>query len=521
MQLQAPRELGPYRILRELGAGGMAETFVAERVGPGGFVQQVCLKCIRPDMAGNPEFVRQFLVEAQILANLQHATLVQVLDFGRSDGQYYLALELVRGCDLGVLLNDTGRLEPAICLHLAIELATALGVAHRGGVVHRDVSPSNVLLNAEGEVKLTDFGLAKSESSSSTHRTVTGVIKGKVPYMAPEYAQTGRYGPRCDLFSLGVVLFECLVGRRPYDGPVDTQTMARAAAGQHDPLERLAPKAPEGLRRAVAQLLRPDPQERPVSAGALVEQLLDVPADPRIRRRIADLVGRYAEPDDDESAEGARRQATIAHESGERVLVQAGRLATGTTAPDASPSRRTPWFVGLGALAGLGVWAVVGTQDDGRVSTDSTADRLAATIPSDARTTPELGAAAPTGSVVASPGEMPAGADEVLVGAEGADDGQVAREAAVPQGGIALGEARTDRAASVAGQKAGKRSSASLTVVVVPYGDVTIDGKSYGRAPVTVRLPPGTHQVVAEGHDRRVTRTLKLAPKQRKRVVLE
>ena len=202
----------------------MAETFLAVRRGPGAFEQKVCVKRILPAFEQDQDFVRQFLEEARVSAQLRHANIVQVLDFGVVDGSHYLALELVEGMDLHKLLRSLGdrgeTMTSGLVVYLATELANALEYAHGGGgqstspVVHRDISPSNVLVSRAGEVKLTDFGIAKAAHGPGPIPT-TGVVKGKVPYMAPEYALSGKSDPRSDLFALGVLLFEALAGRRP------------------------------------------------------------------------------------------------------------------------------------------------------------------------------------------------------------------------------------------------------------------------------------------------------------------
>ena len=254
---------GPYELVSRLGAGGMAETFLAVRRGPGAFEQKVCVKRILPAFEQDQDFVRQFLEEARVSAQLRHANIVQVLDFGVVDGSHYLALELVEGMDLHKLLRslaDRGEtMTSGLVVYLATELANALEYAHGGGgqstspVVHRDISPSNVLVSRAGEVKLTDFGIAKAAQGPGPVPT-TGVVKGKVPYMAPEYAMSGKADPRSDLFALGVLLFEALTGRRPFVGQTDLDTLQRILEGRRPRLIDLCPNAPSGLIEAIESL---------------------------------------------------------------------------------------------------------------------------------------------------------------------------------------------------------------------------------------------------------------------------
>ncbi|MCS6800003.1 MAG: protein kinase, partial [Myxococcota bacterium] len=274
--MSTPSTFGPFDIVARIGAGGMAETFVAIRRGPGGFEQRVCLKRVLPAYELDPEFVRLFVEEARLSASLRHAAVVQVLDFGVAEGSHYLALELVEGLDLREMLRrlhrHDRRLGHELVAYIGVELAGALEYAHGMRVVHRDVSPSNVLVSRAGEVKLGDFGIAKALSNTGG-MTRSGMLKGKVPYMSPEYARTGVVDARVDLFALGVLLFEALAGRRPYDGATDLDTLARSTEGRHPPLAELVPEAPEPLRRAVETLIRPDPADRFATAGQAVEAL--------------------------------------------------------------------------------------------------------------------------------------------------------------------------------------------------------------------------------------------------------
>ncbi len=286
-----PAKLGPFEPLHRLGAGGMAETFVAVRRGPGGFEQRVCIKRILPAYVGDQSFVAAFLAEARTSAALRHANIVQVLDFGLApeDGSYYLALELVDGLDLRALAEQGAAFDAALVILIASELASALEYAHaaddgRARVVHRDLSPSNVLVSRAGEVKLTDFGIARVVGGAP--RTATGVIKGKVPYMPPEYIEGSRFDERGDLFALGVLLFELLHGERPFDGESDLDTLRRIVAGER---RRFRAKAPTPLIQCIERLLRKNPDERFPSAQALLGALPPIQVH-ATRKRLADIV---------------------------------------------------------------------------------------------------------------------------------------------------------------------------------------------------------------------------------------
>lgn len=299
MPAAVPESFGDYTLVRRLGVGGMAETFVALRKGPDRFEQRVCLKRILPVFANDGDFIELFLREARMSALLHHGHIARVLDFGSVDHAHYMTLELIEGIDLRGLLRHLRRraetVDPALTAYLAHALGAALDYAHTAGpdglatgIIHRDVSPSNVLLSRAGEVKLADFGVAKAINRPGSVQSYA--LKGKVPYMAPEYAMGRTCGPRSDLFSLGVLLYECLAGFRPYDGGNDMQTLEHARHGRREPLGELAPRAPNRLVDAIEALLSPEPDGRPLHAGAFRELIEDTPPPPLARRELARLV---------------------------------------------------------------------------------------------------------------------------------------------------------------------------------------------------------------------------------------
>ena len=281
--------LGAYELVEALGRGGMAETFIGRRRGPGGFDQRVCVKRVLPLFRDDDEFVRLFLEEARLTAGLAHVNIVQVVDFGEASECPYLVLELVRGVDLRRLLRAAAQrgetLTSGVVAYLAHELAAALEHAHGERVVHRDISPSNVLVSIAGEVKLTDFGIAKALAQPKY--TQTRVVKGKVPYMAPEYGRQGRFDDRSDLYALGVTLFEAATGQRPYQGVTEIETLDRAQAGDHPPLRALAPDVGPELAALIERLIAPSPEGRHQSAAELIEALEAMPPPPTARRILA------------------------------------------------------------------------------------------------------------------------------------------------------------------------------------------------------------------------------------------
>ena len=306
MALATPERFGDYELIERLGVGGMAETFVAIRRGLGGFEQRVCLKRILPTFVNDADFVEMFLREARLSALLHHGHIARVLDFGIAEGAHYLTLELIEGTDLRAALRHLRRrgesLDPGLTSYLAHALASALDFAHTAdehgvaaGIVHRDISPSNVLVSNWGEVKLADFGIAKAMNHPASVQS--NALKGKVAYMAPEYALGRHCSARSDLFSLGVLLYECLAGFRPFDGGHDLQTIDHARNGHRDPVQGVAPHAPAPLVDAVEALLEPEPERRPLHARAFLAMLADAPPPPLAQRELGRLV-RLVDPTD-------------------------------------------------------------------------------------------------------------------------------------------------------------------------------------------------------------------------------
>ena len=292
-------EFGNYTIVRRLGIGGMAETFEAVRHGAEGFTQRVCLKLALPFLREDEGFIRLFHREARLAAKLRHSNVVGVLDYGSVDGTPFMALELVDGVDLQRLLEHERTLSAEHVILLAIELAKGLSYAHEpqleledssarlGGIVHRDISPSNVMLSKQGEVLLTDFGVAKAMSGASRHQSA---VKGKVPYMSPEQLRNDSLDGRSDLFSLGVVLYECLSGSRPYDGGNEPATIMRILQGERVPLDEVAREAPRQLCEVIDGLLESDRDRRPANASELIVQLDELAPSPRSQRQLGAMV---------------------------------------------------------------------------------------------------------------------------------------------------------------------------------------------------------------------------------------
>lgn len=546
---------------------------MAIRRGPGGFEQRVCIKRILPAYESDHEFIESFLNEAKTLAAMRHANIVQVLDFGVADGTHYLALELVDGLDLrGLLGDDVAQrvaLDPELCCLIAADVCAALDHAHAGGsdrpaVVHRDVSPSNVLISSGGEVKLTDFGIARS--AAGRQRTATGIIKGKVPYMPPEYIEHGVFDPRGDLFSLGVMIYEMLAGSRPFDGHSDLDTIRRIVAGHHTHLGAMTRGAPPQLVQWVERLLAVRPSDRFASARAALDALPALDAH-RLRRRLGDMVrdqlSRLPTVQDPSPAPETRSEpramTPAVYTPGPLAYVpdadESAQLRTHTRAPrlfeqPALPpvprrtSSRALWVLAFSALCLTLVAALVtqrvlmpeaqvasGDEPPPAEALPALPSTPSADAPAHPRSTPPASdwapasappvAAAPSAPqpvnvVVAEetfpPSDEPPAAPEPLAAraqapTPSADEGQVP-PTRVPTRNT-LRRTQSPRRASpvrepvIAAPPAQASSESELRIIVRPYGDVWVDGKRLGQAPVSVKLAAGEHEVgIGDGRPR-------------------
>ncbi|MBI2372879.1 MAG: protein kinase [Deltaproteobacteria bacterium] len=278
--------LGRYVLLKKLAVGGMGEIFLAAKTTPLGFAPPVALKVLREELASDQVFVDMLIDEANITKYLNHQNVVSVLDFGEDKKTYFIAMEYVQGITLKDLLTrarETGRRpDLSIALYIGSELCRALRYAHtrvnhRGepmNIVHRDVTPGNVLLSTQGEVKLTDFGIARAKGR--IHQTQAGVLKGKFGYMAPEMVRYERIDARADLFCVGVVLYELVTGQHPVEGESIMDAIGRFERGAIDPASRLNPDVPERLDYVLKKALEPRAESRWESAMALGNELQEL-----------------------------------------------------------------------------------------------------------------------------------------------------------------------------------------------------------------------------------------------------
>ncbi len=327
--------LGPYRLVRRLATGGMAEIFLARQEGPDGFARELVVKRILPHLAADPEFTRMFRDEAKLAALLSHPNVVHVYDFGAvpdADGTtLYLAMELVRGVDLRALIvraladaKRTGR-TGAIPAHHAAKIASFVceGLAHAhsvridgrpAGIVHRDVTPSNVLLSFDGAVKLADFGIAKAATTSKKEATEHGVVKGKYTYLSPEQARGEPLDARSDLFNVGILIFESVLGEALF--PPSDQRLSRklSASGKLPRPERLE-RLPPALAKIAHTALSARREDRHADALALrseLEAYLRSCPEPSDTVELGRFVRQVCAGELQEDAQGPRAAGTVA-----------------------------------------------------------------------------------------------------------------------------------------------------------------------------------------------------------------
>ena len=466
----------------------MAETWLGRGMGPGGIDQRVCLKFIRREFSQHPDFLAAFSREAQIVAGLRHQNVVTLIGFDLSQG--CLVLELVDGTDLRTLLESLPerRLSVELTVYIASELCKALRYTHsfmsagkHAGIVHRDISASNVLLSYHGEVKLADFGVAHAITAVGGGDQF---VAGKRPYMSPEQARGEKLDGRSDLFSVGVLCYEMLTGRRPFDrygndDPLDTRY--RGAAGEYKPLRDIAPHIPADVEAVVEQLLEADPQRRFPDAETCARVLSAIA--PETRTACCFELGRLLE-------------ATRPHET----IVE----RTDATFSDVRPKLLRKAFVWI-PLAAIAIAAILLSP-------------LSAVL----REPP------PKPSALAMPGRSlpPLGVEESLIN-KGESSREVVEEAKPPR----LSEApvatlpgpRQEPVSKASGRAEISRGpgTAKLVIGSLPASAIWLDGTRVGESPLELSVPIGRHRIAAGGTKPEVTRTIDVLPNKQNSIIIE
>jgi serine/threonine protein kinase len=510
-------ELGRYRLVEKLGGGGMGVVFRAIAAGPHGFERPFAVKRIIPHLARDPQFSEMLAAEARLCALLRHPNIVQVYELGVSDGEVFLAMEYVEGHDVARIFRhcrQLGRPVPVgVVLHVVREVASALAHAHAltdaGGkalsIVHRDVSPSNVMVTLDGAVKLVDFGIAKAASHVRDEQTRTGTLKGKLSYMSPEQADGLRVDHRTDLFSLGVVAYECLTLERLFRGDDDLHTLRLVRQAEVAPPSTLRPEIGGDVDAVVMRMLARDREARFGSGEEIVEALT-----PIVHRLHGDanaarkFLGELQLPPRGQAIEDAPpvmvATLPLAVVDPDATLPSPPRAGTFVTpptpalppetAPFAAPRRRWPWVAGTaGAVAGAALIAVlVSTRPTPNIpaaapepASQPEPQPVVTPLPT-AATTPAATTPAATGT--AAPGAAATGA--TATGATAPASRSAPRQPA----------RATTAAAALRPRPQAQPAHGTVRIKVTPWADVRIDGKLVGTTPLAPRqLSAGAHDV--------------------------
>jgi serine/threonine-protein kinase len=363
-----------YELQRMLAQGGMAEVWLARDLT---LDRKVAVKWLKPSLATDPVVAERFRREAIAAASLNHPNIVAVHDVFEQDGRQAVVMQLVEGKSLRQVLDTQKRLSPELTCHIGTCVAAALDHAHEAGFVHRDVKPGNIMMTSDGRVLLTDFGIAKGLQSAETDLTSDNIMMGTAKYLSPEQVRGKKLDGRADLYSLGLVLYECLAGRVPFLGETDADTaLARL---QRDPtdLTRLRATLPTKLVVVIHQLLARNPAQRPASGADLVITLRDAakegpphidptphersPVAPfggrRLRRAPSDVAGRAADraravtPDATARPSPTPIPGEVGHTRPNPVTPTRPNPVTPTAAAAAEPNGRPTAFTELPAIA--------------------------------------------------------------------------------------------------------------------------------------------------------------------------
>jgi hypothetical protein len=289
--------IGPYLLHKKVARGGMAELFLADYVRRDGFKRKVAIKRILPHLAGNKNFIKMFTREARVAALLQHPNVVQIFDYGKIDNAYFIAMEYIDGKNLGQILSALKQgLSSDKAAFIISQICKGLDYSHtkkddNSGepfhIVHRDISPQNLLVSYQGEVKISDFGISKARSEPSL--TQAGVVKGKMAYLSPEQALGEPIDHRADIYALGLVFYETLTGKRVYTFENDIDAIRKIPKMDIEPLSKSVPDIPEELNRIVMKCLEKQKDNRYQSVSAVSADLLTLKKEQKLAFDTSDL----------------------------------------------------------------------------------------------------------------------------------------------------------------------------------------------------------------------------------------
>lgn len=539
-----PERIGPYEIVRELGSGGMAQTFEAVRRKAGAFEKRVCVKRVLYPHSADPGFREEFLQEARVLAQLNHVGIVDAYDYDEDDGHWYLVMELVDGIDFAKLLDHYSsmgrRMPPHVAAYVVARAARALHYLHTFvdangvalNIIHRDVSPQNILISRYGYVKLSDLGIASFLGRPKL--TQTDHTKGKLHYMSPEHIEKHRgLEARSDLFSLGAVLYEALAGTTPFRQPTQIGTHHAILEGKFEPLLACAPNLDPELADLVERTLSPDKDERPTSCleFAVSLQTLAPHPDPEaaLAAGVAHALEATASPGRDTSStyftgDPLQRALEVASAFRDPARLTAadtavargrarpphtGELASSASAsvphvstPRAQPEERRGeaprklrmWTMGslaLVATIALGIY-LANTRPAAQATVSGPVQRAAS---AENRPLTDERPTKPPALIAPAQAEPSAPAPSASV------------EAVAPPA-AAVNEPSTNESAPSDKSSKRKGTTGAIKVRVINWGYVWIDGVFRGKSPVLAdKLAPGYHEVGAAQVTDRPART--------------
>ncbi|TFG91121.1 MAG: serine/threonine protein kinase, partial [Candidatus Atribacteria bacterium] len=359
-------KFGQYILLDRVACGGMAELFKAKKIGIEGFERVLAIKRILPHISSDEEFISMFIAEAKLAAHLSHKNIAQIYDFGKTGEDYFIAMEYIKGKDLRALFKRCQEknvvLPGELAVFIAREILSALGYAHKQKdgsgrdlkLIHRDVSPQNILISYEGEVKVIDFGIAKAETQSHTK---TGTIKGKLAYMSPEQAWGNPIDHRSDIFSLGIVIYEMITGNRLFKGTTEIKTLEMVREAKAEPFSpSLVAVIPSELESIVIKALSKDVKSRYQDAsdmerylGSVLFELSSAAPGTILKKLMNDMFRDEIEAENRTSAEDATK--SIKYESKVVQIPKESKESKPQVRPETKPepAKKSFSYVLLGA----------------------------------------------------------------------------------------------------------------------------------------------------------------------------
>ena len=312
MTVFEPKQFGKYQLLDKIAVGGMAEMFRAKLTGAQGFEKLIAVKKILPNLSGEENLVTAFIDEAKLAALLHHENIIQIYDFGRMDGQYFIAMEYLFGKDLRTITRMARKKDLALgmenILYIISRICAGLDYSHnlkdlQGkplNIIHRDINPQNILITYEGQVKIIDFGIAKAASHNT--QTKENLIKGKLAYMSPEQANGQKIDHRSDIFSTGIIFYELLAARRMFSGET-MHVLSLVREAQYDPPEEVIPDLPSKLNAILRQALAKDPDDRYKNAGDMLADIEEFMLELSLHPNARNFTGYMKELFEEEYAE--------------------------------------------------------------------------------------------------------------------------------------------------------------------------------------------------------------------------